>query len=171
MALPLRQLTLLCAGCQGGEPALRGTLAIHNPPAPGAVPLTLIGIRTGLWAALAGAGPLTPDEVAARSGTAERYVAEWLKAQAAGGYLAYHPDSGRFSLPPEGAAVLADERGTMLVGGFAQMLLAMARDWALVEEGFRSGRGVGWHEHSPEHWDGADQTTAAFIGADLPGAA
>jgi hypothetical protein len=116
----------------------------------------------------AGAGPLSPAEVAERSGTAEPYVAEWLKAQAAGGYLAYHPGSGRFSLPAEAAAVLADEHGTMLVGGFAQMLLAMARDWVLVEEGFRSGRGVGWHEHSPEHWDGADQSTSAFIGADLP---
>jgi SAM-dependent methyltransferase len=134
----------------------------------GSVPLTLIGIRTGLWTALAGAGPLTPAEVAERSGTAEPYVAEWLKAQAAGGYLDHHPDGGRFSLPPEGAAVLADERGTMLVGGFAQMLLAMSRDWVLVEEGFRSGRGVGWHEHSPEHWEGADLATASFIGADLP---
>jgi hypothetical protein len=89
----------------------------------------------------AGAGPLTPAEVAERSGTAEPYVAEWLKAQAAGGYLDYHPDGGRFSLPPEGAAVLADEHGTKLVGGFAQMLLAMSRDWVLVEEGFRSDRG------------------------------
>ena len=135
----------------------------------GAVPLTLIGIRTGLWAALARGGPLSPAEVAEGSGTAEPYLAEWLKAQAAGGYLAYHPEDGRFSLPAEAAAVLADEAGTRLVGGFAQMLLAMSRDWVLVEEGFRSGRGVGWHEHSPEHWDGADQATAAFIGGDLPG--
>ena len=96
-------------------------------------------------------------------------MAEWLKAQVAGGYLDYHPDGGRFSMPAEVAAVLADEAGTMMVGGFAQMLLAMSRDWVLVEEGFRSGRGVGWHEHSPEHWEGADRTTAAFIGGDLPG--
>jgi hypothetical protein len=100
----------------------------------GAVPLTLIGIRTGLWAALAGAGPLSPAEVAERSGTAKPYVAGWLKAQAAGGYLAYHPEGGRFSLPAEAAAVLADEHGTRLVGGFAQMLLAMSRDWVLVDE-------------------------------------
>jgi hypothetical protein len=134
----------------------------------GSIPLTMIGISTGLWRAMAGAGPLTPAEVAERSGTAERYVAEWLKAQAAGGYVAYHPDSGRFSLPAEAAAVLADDGGSRLVAGFSAMLLAMARDYALVEEGFRSGRGVGWHERSPEHWDGTDDATSAFIGADLP---
>jgi hypothetical protein len=83
----------------------------------GSIPLTMIGISTGLWKAMAGAGPLTPAEVAQRSGTAERYVAEWLKAQAAGGYVTYHPESGRFSLPAEAAAVLADDGGDRLRSG------------------------------------------------------
>jgi hypothetical protein len=66
----------------------------------GSIPLTMIGISTGLWKAMAGAGPLTPAEVAQRSGTAERYVAEWLKAQAAGGYVAYHPEAAASRCPP-----------------------------------------------------------------------
>ena len=61
--------------------------------------LVVMGDRLGLYRALAGAGPLTPGELAARTGTAERYVREWLNAQAAGSYLDYDPDSGRYTLP------------------------------------------------------------------------
>ncbi len=61
--------------------------------------LVVMGDRLGLYRALAGAGPLTPAELARRTGTAERYVREWLNAQAAGGYVEYEADSGRYSLP------------------------------------------------------------------------
>ncbi len=68
-----------------------------------------IGAQLGLYRAMAGAGPLTPAEVADRSDCAERYVREWLHAQAAGGYVDYHADSGRFELNAEQAMVLAAE--------------------------------------------------------------
>src|SRR4051812_19452260 len=65
--------------------------------------LVVLGDKLGLYRAMAGAGPLTPTELAERTGTAERYVREWLNAQAAGGYVEYEPDSGRYILPPEQA--------------------------------------------------------------------
>src|SRR5215510_8863833 len=68
--------------------------------------LVVMGDKLGLYRALAGAGPLTPAEVASRTETAERYVREWLNAQAAGGYVEYDPDSGRYSLPPEQTVAL-----------------------------------------------------------------
>src|SRR5438045_2852405 len=65
--------------------------------------LVVMGDKLGLYRALAGAGPLTPAEVADRTDTSERYVREWLNAQAAGAYVTYDPDSGRYTLPPEQA--------------------------------------------------------------------
>ena len=62
--------------------------------------LVVMGDRLGLYRALAGAGPLTPAELAERTGTAERYVREWLNAQAAGGYVAYEPADGRYTCRP-----------------------------------------------------------------------
>jgi hypothetical protein len=68
--------------------------------------LVVMGDRLGLYQAMAGAGPLTPAELAQRTGTTERYVREWLNTQAAGAYVDYDPDSGRYRLPLEHAAVL-----------------------------------------------------------------
>src|SRR2546425_11589993 len=70
--------------------------------------LVVMGDRLGLYRALAGAGPLTPTELAERTETAERYVREWLNAQAAGGYVEYDPERGRYTLPPEQALALTD---------------------------------------------------------------
>lgn len=122
-----------------------------------------IGIKTGLWKALAGAGPLTPSELSARSGVAQPYAREWLKHQVASGYVGYDPVRGRFELPAAAAAVLGDDTQAGLIDGFASMLSAMARDNALVEEAFRSGQGVGWHQRSPEHWHGMDLVTRAEV--------
>src|SRR5438105_15153491 len=76
-----------------------------------------IGDRLGLYKAMAGAGPLTPEELAGRTGTAPRYVREWLSNQAAGGYVTYRPAEGTFELPAEHAAVLADEGSPVFLGG------------------------------------------------------
>src|SRR6201747_2757895 len=70
--------------------------------------LVVMGDRLGLYRALAGAGGLSPAELAQRTGTAERYVREWLNAQAAGGYVEYDPDSGLYTLPPEQTVALTD---------------------------------------------------------------
>src|SRR6188508_259311 len=70
--------------------------------------LVVMGDRIGLYRAMAGAGPLTAGEIAERSGAAERYVREWLNAQAAGGYVAYHPATERYSLTPEQTVALTE---------------------------------------------------------------
>src|SRR5438046_5337109 len=79
--------------------------------------LVVMGDKLGLYRALAGAGPLTPAELADRTGTAERYVREWLNAQAAGGYVEYDPASGRYTLPPEQAIALTDEDSPAYIPG------------------------------------------------------
>lgn len=87
--------------------------------------LVVIGDTLGLYKALAGTQPQTPAELAARTSTAERYVREWLNANAAGGYITYHPDTGRYSLSPEQAMVMADEDSpAFIIGGFQTTLAA-----------------------------------------------
>ena len=125
--------------------------------------MTHIGIKTGLWKAMADGVWLSPTEVATRSGVAQPYAREWLKHQAASGYVDYDPTTSRFALPPAAAAVLADDVQSGMVGGFAGMLSAMATDNTLVEEAFRSGGGVGWHQRSAQHWHGMDLATRAEV--------
>jgi SAM-dependent methyltransferase len=119
--------------------------------------LVVIGDRLGLYKALAGADPVTPAELAARTGTAERYVREWLNAQAAGGYVDYDPASGRYRLSPEQALLLADETSPVFfVGGF-ESATAAARIEPRLVEAFRTGAGIGWHEHADGLFSGAER--------------
>jgi SAM-dependent methyltransferase len=111
--------------------------------------MVIIGDKMGLYKALAGAGPLAPAELAERTGTAERYVREWLAAQAAAGYVEYRPESGAYAMSPEQAAVLADEAGPAFMAGGFEVLAAMFKDEPKISAAFRTGQGVGWHEHSP----------------------
>src|SRR5919198_5843969 len=123
-----------------------------------------LGWRAGLWQALAGAGPLTPTELAGRAGTAEAYAREWLKAQAAGGWVTYNPASGRFTLPDEVAAALVGGPGGAILDACVTMLLAMGADFPRYVEAFRAGRGVGWQEKPPEYLDGADALGRVALG-------
>src|SRR5947208_1263035 len=79
--------------------------------------LVVIGDQLGLYKAMAGAGPITSSQLAARTGTAERYVREWLNAQAAGGYVSYDPASKSFELPAEHVLALADESSQFFICG------------------------------------------------------
>ncbi|HEX5635029.1 MAG TPA: class I SAM-dependent methyltransferase [Gemmatimonadales bacterium] len=106
-----------------------------------------LGSKLGLYRALAGAGPLSAHELAARAGCAERYVREWLNAQAACGYLVYHAASETYELTPEHALVLADEDSVCYVPPAWNMPAAMWADEAKSIEAFRTGRGVAWGEH------------------------
>lgn len=119
--------------------------------------LVVMGDRLGLYRALAGAGPLAPAELAQRTGTAERYVREWLNAQAAGAYVDYDPDSGRHSLPAEHAAALTDESSPAYLPGFFQGTLGSVLDSPRITEAARTGEGVGWHEHSQDVFDGVER--------------
>src|SRR5262245_8024277 len=90
--------------------------------------LVVIGDRLGLYRAMNGSGPITPSELASDTGTSERYVREWLNAQAAGGYVTYDPSSGRYTLPPEQAFVLADETSPYFLPGAFELMTASVRD-------------------------------------------
>ena len=109
--------------------------------------LVVIGDKLGLYKALAEGGPATSAELAGRTETTERYVREWLAAQAAADYVIYDPASGRYSLSPEQAMVFADEAGPAFMAGGFEILSAAFRDEPKVTQAFRTGAGVGWHEH------------------------
>ena len=109
--------------------------------------LVVMGDKLDLYRALAGTGGLSPAQLAERTGTAERYVREWLNAQAAGGYVTYDPDSGRYALPPEQAVALTDADSPAYLPGFFQLALGSVLDSPRIVDAARSGEGLGWHEH------------------------
>jgi SAM-dependent methyltransferase len=121
--------------------------------------LSSIGDSTGLWAALAGGGPATSSELAARTATVERYVREWCAVMASAGYLEYDPAGERFSLPPEHALVLVDDSTPAYLGGVAQMTRGMTEAANGVEAAFRDGGGVGIDEYSDHFWAGLERLT------------
>lgn len=106
-----------------------------------------LGSKLGLYKAMAGAGPLSAGEVAARAGCAERYVREWLNAQAASGYLDYHAASDSYELSPEHAVVLADAASPAYIPPAWNVPASMFIDEPKSLEAFRSGAGVAWGEH------------------------
>jgi SAM-dependent methyltransferase len=109
--------------------------------------LVVLGDRLGLYKALNELGPCTSAELAARTGTHERNVREWLAAQAAAGYVDYDPAGGKFSLSEEQAMVFADESSPAFMAGGFQVLASAFIDEPKVAEAFRTGKGLGWHEH------------------------
>jgi SAM-dependent methyltransferase len=109
--------------------------------------LIVIGDKLGLYKAMSGAGPMTSAELAKKTGTAERYVREWLASQAAGGFITYDAASGKYTLPPEQALALADETSPVFLPGFFEVVAACVKDEPKITDAFRSGKGVGWHEH------------------------
>ncbi len=113
-----------------------------------------MGDRLGLYQAMAGAGPMTPAVLAARTGTAERYVREWLGNQAAGGYVVYTPDTGTFELPAEQAMVLANEDSPVFLSGAFEAIASCYADHDQLVDAFRTGAGVGWHQHDDRLFSG-----------------
>ena len=118
--------------------------------------LVVIGDRLGLYRALAGK-PATPAELARRTETAERYVREWCAAQAASGYLTYDPGTGRYELPEAHAVALTDEESPACVLGGFQGMTAATRATPKIIEAFRTGKGLGWHEHDPNLFEGTER--------------
>ncbi len=106
----------------------------------------LIGDRLGLYRAMHGMGPTDAAHLARETGTSERLVAEWLAAQATSGYVTFDPRSGLFSLSPEQAMVFADEDSPVFMAGGYGAVASAWRDEPRIAEGYRSGRGLGWHE-------------------------
>jgi len=131
--------------------------------------LVVMGDKLGLYRALAGNGGLTPAELAERTGTAERYVREWLNAQAAGGYVEYDPDSGRYTLPPEQTVALTDSSSPAYLPGFFQIALGSVIDSPKILDVARSGAGFGWHEHVHDVHEGCERFFRPGYNAHLVG--
>src|SRR5579885_2656975 len=119
--------------------------------------LVLLGDRLGLYRALAEACPLYSSSLSARTGTSERHVREWLAAQAAAGFISYDPAARRYWLSPEQATVFADEGSPAFMPGGFQVVASMFRDEDKLADAFRTGKGVGWHEHDPLLYRGTER--------------
>jgi SAM-dependent methyltransferase len=115
--------------------------------------LVVLGDKLGLWRAMAGTGPLTSHELAARTGTAERYVRDWLLNQAAAGYVAYDPASERYAQ----AIALTNEASPFFLIGAFQASAAVVKGMDRIVEAFRSGEGVRWGEHDPDLFTGTER--------------
>jgi len=116
----------------------------------------LIGDRLGLYRTLAEQGALTPAELAAKSGTAERYVSEWLPGQAASGYVTYDAASGRYALSEAQALAFADPDGLALPGAF-ELAVSCLADEPKIRDAFTSGHGFAWGDHHPGVFTGCER--------------
>ena len=129
--------------------------------------LVIIGDKLGLYKAMAGAGPMTSAELAQKTGTTERYVREWLNAQAAGGFVTYDAGTGRFTLPDEQAFALAVEDSPAYLPGAYQVIASVLKDEPRITEAFRTGAGVGWHEHCADLFQGTERFFRPSYAANL----
>ncbi|MEX2500354.1 MAG: class I SAM-dependent methyltransferase [Wenzhouxiangellaceae bacterium] len=132
-----------------------------------AVLLGYVGDQTGVYRALRDHGPSTAAELAGAASVDERYLLEWLSAQAAAGYVDYHPQSETFSLSAEQAIVLAEEGHPACMHGFIQQLTAQFTTHEKAVETFRSGEGRGWEDHHSCCFCGTDRFFRAGYNANL----
>jgi SAM-dependent methyltransferase len=119
--------------------------------------LILVGDKLGLFKAMAGAGELTPEELAKKTGTHPRIIREWLAAQAAGGFITYNPVSGTYTLPEEQAFALADENSPAYIAGGYQIIAGLYRDEEKIIDAFRTGKGLGWGDHHHYLFEGTER--------------
>lgn len=110
-------------------------------------PAILIGEQLGLYKAMAANGQITPKELAEKTGTAERYIREWLAGQAASGYVNYDSSTGKYMMTPEQASTLANEDSPVYIPGAFYVVASLYRDQRKLAETYRTGKGFGWHEH------------------------
>src|SRR5215469_3900341 len=116
----------------------------------------VIGHRLGLYQALA-TGPAQADELAARTQTSPRYITEWLRGQAAGGYVEYDPATETYSMTEEQAFALANPDGAVYAPGAFVLALGSMRAIPRITEAFRTGGGMGWPEHDENVFVGCEQ--------------
>ncbi|HSJ73603.1 MAG TPA: class I SAM-dependent methyltransferase [Miltoncostaeaceae bacterium] len=129
--------------------------------------LVAIGDRLGLYRAMADGVPVTSAELADATGTHERYVREWLAAQAASGFVDYDAVAGRYALPTEHALVLADDTSPLALAGLFQAAAAAVESGDRVVERFRTGRGLGWGEHDHDLFRGTERVFGATYRSEL----
>jgi SAM-dependent methyltransferase len=129
--------------------------------------LVVMGDRLGLYRALASGEALTPAELARRTEISERYAREWLNAQAAGSFVEYDPESGRYTLPPEQAVALTDETSPAYLPGFFQIAVGSVLDSEHIIEAAKSGAGFGWGEHNHDVHHGCERFFRTGYNANL----
>ncbi|MBA9034432.1 class I SAM-dependent methyltransferase (plasmid) [Rhizobium leguminosarum] len=110
--------------------------------------LVVLGDQVGIFKAMADGTPMSVQDLAAKTGIKERYLREWLSAQAAADYVAYDEKTDRFSLTPEQAMVFAEENSPAFFVGAFEVVQSMWMDEPKIADAFRTGKGLGWHEHS-----------------------
>jgi len=118
--------------------------------------MVVIGEKLGLYKALA-ARPMGSSELALKTQTDERYLREWLASQAAGGYITYDEKTGKFSLSTEQAFTLANEDSPAYLPGAFELALGSLAAVPRITESFRSGKGMGWHEHQEGVFHGCEK--------------
>ncbi len=118
--------------------------------------MVVIGEKLGLYKALAG-GPMNSAELAAKTGTDERYLREWLASQAAGGYITYDEKTNKFGLSPEQAFTLANEDSPAYLPGAFELALGSLAAVPRIADSFRTGAGMGWHEHEDGVYHGCEK--------------
>ena len=123
-------------------------------------PLIYLGDKLGLYRAMAGAGPLTSQELADRTGTHERYIREWLNNQAAGGVVDYHAAEGTYELSDEAALLWADETSPAFLAGLSGLIASMWADADRLVDAFRSGDGIAWGDHDQRLYEGVQRLYA-----------
>jgi SAM-dependent methyltransferase len=128
--------------------------------------MVYIGQKIGLFKAIANAGPLSCEEIAARSGTIERYVREWLINQVASGFVDYDPQTEKYTLPPEQSLLLCDENSPYYVSGF-YFAKAVLQSIDRVAKAFQEGGGVAWSEHDPDLFFAVEHSFRPFYEAYL----
>jgi SAM-dependent methyltransferase len=126
----------------------------------------VVGYRLGLYQALAGQR-LRPQELARRTRTAPRYVEEWLRAQAAGGYVEFDATTGEYHLTPEQARALADPEAESYAPPAFQLALGALKAEPMVTEAFRTGAGISWSEHDSDVHDGYERFAYSSCRANL----
>src|SRR5258708_24973868 len=118
--------------------------------------MVVIGEKLGLYKALAG-DPMNSAQLAAKTKTDERYLREWLASQAAGGYISYDAKTGKFSLTEEQAFTLANEDSPAYLPGAFELALGSLAAVPRIAESFRTGDGMGWHEHADGVFHGCEK--------------
>lgn len=127
----------------------------------------LLGDRLGIYKAMADGTPVTSSDLAKKTGLHERYLREWLSGQAASGYIDYQADKNTFSLSPEQAMAFAEEGSPAFIAGAFDIVQSTYLDEPKVADAFRTGKGVGWHEHSKCLFSGNERFSRPRYNANL----
>lgn len=119
--------------------------------------LIFVGDKLGLFKAMAGAGPLTAEQLASKTGTHPRIVREWFAALAGGGYVTYSPTNGTFVLPEENSFALTNENSPAYIAGAYQILAGLFKDEEKIIQAFKTGKGLGWGDHHHYLFEGTER--------------